>query len=175
MVCNHAFLCQACTEGLLKVCGPTLSLWQLHDRARVSPTQEVATDNFWEAYLGSTVWQNEYQLQLELSEGQPFQIKADSAVAASLCAFLHHGLVSQGQARPENAVIAAVHYGGDTDTVAAMTGGGELMHVLLQIAPALFLEGGMHGGSSIPAQTSWMLMGHANGVRDPEQTGCRFV
>eukprot|EP00967_Tisochrysis_lutea_P098303 scaffold145044_cov23-Tisochrysis_lutea.AAC.1 len=76
----------------------------------------------WLEYLGSPAWQAECQLQLELSEGQPFQVKADSAVAASLCAFLHHGLISQGQARPENAMIAAVHYGGDTDTVAAMTG-----------------------------------------------------
>mmetsp|Transcript_30192 Transcript_30192/g.78411 ORF Transcript_30192/g.78411 Transcript_30192/m.78411 type:complete len:296 (+) Transcript_30192:270-1157(+) len=117
-----------------------------HLSCHLGPPLEVATDNFWEAYLGSTVWQNEFQLQLELSEGQPFQIKADSAVAASLCAFLHHGLIFRGQARPENAMIAAVHYGGDTDTVAAMTGA---------------CVGALHGSVALPQR--W-VQGLENGV-----------
>jgi len=55
-----------------------------------------------------------------LAEGESFQIKADSAVAVALSAFLHHGI--QACSYSHNAIIAACHYGGDTDTIASMAG-----------------------------------------------------
>lgn len=75
----------------------------------------------WETHLCSERWKKESALQLCLSEGEAFQIKADSAVAVALCAFLHHGMQISHQ-HPENAFVAACHYGGDTDTIAAMVG-----------------------------------------------------
>ncbi|KAF5826239.1 ADP-ribosylation/Crystallin J1 [Dunaliella salina] len=130
----------ACTEGMRQKLE--------HLSSHLVPTMEVAAEKNWKAYLtlGSPLWQNECQLQLELSEGNEFQIKADSAVAAALCAFLHHGLVSRGQTLPENAIIAAVHYGGDTDTVAAMAGA---------------CVGALHGYASLPER--W-VQGLENGV-----------
>jgi len=74
----------------------------------------------WETHLSSSAWREECALQLELAEGNPFQIKADSAVAVALCAFLHHG--TRSSFCPQNAFVAACHYGGDTDTIAAMAG-----------------------------------------------------
>jgi hypothetical protein len=46
------------------------------------------------------------------------QIRATDAVATSLCALLHHGCGPE----PARAVVSCIHYGGDTDTTAAMTG-----------------------------------------------------
>lgn len=67
----------------------------------------------WSHYFASPGWADELRLQGELAEC--FQIRADDAAAAALAALcLHWG-------NPEDAVIAAVHYGGDTDTVAAIT------------------------------------------------------
>lgn len=75
--------------------------------------------NSWETYLKTDKWKYQCELQLALSEGEQFQIKADNAVTVALCAFLHHGVMSE---KPHNAIIAACHYGGDTDTIAAMVG-----------------------------------------------------
>ncbi len=46
-----------------------------------------------------------------------FQIRADDAAAAALLALCWHW------GAPEEALVAAVHYGGDTDTIAAIVGG----------------------------------------------------
>ncbi|GIL77642.1 hypothetical protein Vretimale_6795 [Volvox reticuliferus] len=68
----------------------------------------------WAEYFSSPGWAAELQLQAEVSE--PFQIRADDAAAVALAALCCHW------DRPDDAVVAAVHYGGDTDTVAAITG-----------------------------------------------------
>jgi poly(ADP-ribose) glycohydrolase ARH3 len=78
---------------------------KLHSVSRVSD---------WTSYLNGPEWQQEIEIRNTVSER--FQIKATDAVACSLLAFCTHW------EQPEAAVIAAVHYGGDTDTVAAMTG-----------------------------------------------------
>lgn len=49
--------------------------------------------------------------------GEGFQIKGTDAVAAAIWAF-----VARWDGPPADAVIAAVHFGGDTDTIACMTG-----------------------------------------------------
>lgn len=90
---------------------------QLLARRLVYMPEPIAS---WETYLTSPAWQKECALQLELAEGNPFQIKADSAVAVALSAFLHHG--TQSCPHAHNAFVAACHYGGDTDTIAAMAG-----------------------------------------------------
>jgi len=51
-----------------------------------------------------------------------FQIAAVDAVAASLWAAVGHWHC------PADAVVAAVHYGGDTDTIACMTGRGMVVN-----------------------------------------------
>lgn len=61
-----------------------------------------------------------------------FQIRATDAVACALRALTRHW------ADPEAAIIAAVHYGGDTDTIAAMAGA---------------LAGALHGAAWVP--TRW--------------------
>ena len=58
-------------------------------------------------------------------------IRASQAVAAALWAFLRHGQT------PEECVIRAVGFGGDTDTLGAMAGA---------------LVGALHGSSWIPAR-----------------------
>jgi hypothetical protein len=87
----------------------------------------------WSQYFGSPGWAEELRLQAEVSE--PFQIRADDAAAAALSALCWHW----GQ--PEDAVVAAVHYGGDTDTVAAITG---TRHTLWAVA-RLGVVGTGHG------------------------------
>ncbi|KAG2439556.1 hypothetical protein HXX76_004909 [Chlamydomonas incerta] len=69
----------------------------------------------WAAYFASRGWTAEMDLHAAVSE--PFQIRADDAAAVSLAALTFHW------GRPQDAVIAAVHYGGDTDTVGAIVGG----------------------------------------------------
>jgi ADP-ribosylglycohydrolase len=58
-----------------------------------------------------------------------FQIRATDAVAAALLALTCHW------EHPEDALTAAVHYGGDTDTIAAMVGA---------------LAGALHGTAWLP-------------------------
>ncbi|KXZ52278.1 hypothetical protein GPECTOR_10g910 [Gonium pectorale] len=81
----------------------------------------------WHSYFASRGWAAELQLQATVAE--KFQIRADDAAAAAVAALCWHW------ACPEDAVVAAVHYGGDTDTVAAITGA---------------LAGALHGTSWIP-------------------------
>lgn len=77
----------------------------------------------WQRFLNSNEFKHEWQHQLELSEGEPMQIKATSAVAVTLSAFVRHGLLGlAGGGRPEDAMVVCPHYGGDTDTTASMCG-----------------------------------------------------
>ncbi|GLI62970.1 hypothetical protein VaNZ11_005827, partial [Volvox africanus] len=73
-----------------------------------------STNESWAQFFASPEWTAELRLQAEVSE--PFQIRADDAAAVALAALCCHWDC------PEDAVVAAVHYGGDTDTVAAITG-----------------------------------------------------
>jgi ADP-ribosylglycohydrolase len=59
-------------------------------------------------------WENE--LAIRDMVGAKFQIKATDAVACALLAFSCHWR------DPEKAVVCAVAYGGDTDTIGSMTG-----------------------------------------------------
>lgn len=72
---------------------------------------------FWGEHMESPEWTRELDLSFVLSN-QQFQIGGVPAVACALCALCHHGLL----AHPEDAMVAAVHYGWDTDTIAAMAG-----------------------------------------------------
>jgi poly(ADP-ribose) glycohydrolase ARH3 len=65
--------------------------------------------------LQSPGWQHELAVAGAVAPG--FQIKATDAVAAALWAVVRHW------ASPADALVAAVHYGGDTDTIACMAGG----------------------------------------------------
>ncbi|GIL77640.1 hypothetical protein Vretifemale_7135 [Volvox reticuliferus] len=80
----------------------------------VQARQFKGPNESWAEYFSSPGWAAELQLQAEVSE--PFQIRADDAAAVALAALCCHW------DRPDDAVVAAVHYGGDTDTVAAITG-----------------------------------------------------
>jgi len=78
----------------------------------------------WRTYLTCPTWHRERALQLELCEGNPFGIRncdCAVAVAVALCAFLHHGM-TECCTSPQNAFVAACHYGGDTNAVTAMAG-----------------------------------------------------
>lgn len=68
----------------------------------------------WQDYFASDLWQLELEVANAVAPG--FQIKATDAVAASIWALVAHW----GQAT--DAIVAGVHYGGDTDTIACMTG-----------------------------------------------------
>lgn len=57
------------------------------------------------------------QLSAVITPGEGFQIKGTDAVAAAIWAVVAHW---EGQ--PQDAIVAAVHYGGDTDTIACMAG-----------------------------------------------------
>ena len=70
----------------------------------------------WSDFFASPAWAAETATHDELAD--PFQIKATDAAAVALSALLHHW------GRPVDAVVAAVHYGGDTDTIAAIVGEG---------------------------------------------------
>jgi poly(ADP-ribose) glycohydrolase ARH3 len=65
-------------------------------------------------YLKSSSWDHELAIRYVISER--FQIKALDAVACAILAFCTHWR------DPANAVVCAIHYGGDTDTIASMTG-----------------------------------------------------
>ncbi|KAG2445149.1 hypothetical protein HYH02_008617 [Chlamydomonas schloesseri] len=69
----------------------------------------------WAAYFASGGWRAELELHDAVSEA--FQIRADDAAAVALAALTFHW------GRPRDAVVASVHYGGDTDTIAAIVGG----------------------------------------------------
>jgi poly(ADP-ribose) glycohydrolase ARH3 len=64
------------------------------------------------------------------------RIRASEAVAAALWAFLRYGQT------PEECVIRAVNFGGDTDTIGAMAGA---------------LAGALHGTAWIPARWREMI------------------
>lgn len=83
----------------------------------------------WSEFLKSPSWQHE--LNTAHTVAPDFQIKATDAVAAAIWSVLCHW------DNPEDAIIAAVHYGGDTDTIAAMAGN---------------LVGALYGDSWIPAR-----------------------
>lgn len=68
----------------------------------------------WQLYLRGPGWSAELATSGQVAPG--FQIKATDAVAAALWAAVLHW------DQPADAVVAAVHYGGDTDTIACMTG-----------------------------------------------------
>lgn len=94
-------------------------LARLADKFRCIASEPARNPRFWKNYLASQDWKLEYALQFDVCDRCEFQIEGDKAVAAALCAFVHHGMLGR---RPENAIIAACHYGGDTDTVASMAG-----------------------------------------------------
>ncbi|KAG2500291.1 hypothetical protein HYH03_001869 [Edaphochlamys debaryana] len=83
-------------------------------QALSSATTLKAASQPWSAYLPSPGWAAEMALHNALAE--PFQIRADDAAAVALQALCCHW------ACPEDAIVAAVHFGGDTDTIAAITG-----------------------------------------------------
>jgi poly(ADP-ribose) glycohydrolase ARH3 len=68
----------------------------------------------WEAYFSSPMRMRELAICREVAAA--FQIKATEALACAITSFCFH------YKAPKDAVIAAVHYGGDTDTVASITG-----------------------------------------------------
>jgi poly(ADP-ribose) glycohydrolase ARH3 len=80
----------------------------------------------WARYFASPAWKHELATAALVAPGEPgggasqqphgFQIKGSDAAAAALWAAVAHWQ------RPADAVVAAVHYGGDTDTIACMAG-----------------------------------------------------
>jgi poly(ADP-ribose) glycohydrolase ARH3 len=87
----------------------------------------------WKEYFTSDTWKNEVMLASNVSSGW-FQIKAIDAFCCSLVAFCYHWNV------PEDAIVAAIHQGGDTDTLGAITGA---------------LAFSLHGFEAIP--TKWLV------------------
>lgn len=75
----------------------------------------------WREFFATPAWGHERDTHDELAD--PFQIKATDAAAVSLSALIHHW------GRPVDALVAAVHYGGDTDTIAAIVGEASLEFV----------------------------------------------
>ncbi|EFJ53098.1 hypothetical protein VOLCADRAFT_127347 [Volvox carteri f. nagariensis] len=117
-------------SSLLETEGMVQKLKTVQTALVQAPHQFKGPNETWSQYFASPRWAEELRLQAEVSE--PFQIRADDAAAAALSALCCHW----GQ--PEDAVVAAVHYGGDTDTVAAITGA---------------LVGALHGTRWLP--TRW--------------------
>jgi poly(ADP-ribose) glycohydrolase ARH3 len=75
----------------------------------------------WQQYFSSPAWMEELSTAAAVALGEAgtgFQIKATDAAAAAIWACVAHW-----EGRPVDAIIAAVHYGGDTDTIACMAGG----------------------------------------------------
>lgn len=122
MINNTSAIClQAAQQAGIKNSSSNSSKYQAEGNAAttshlVTPTVDTMSAA-WCAYLPSQVWQAELTEAFRLSESQ-FQIKAIDAVPQVLYAFIRHGLSSC----PAHAVVAACHYGGDADTVAAMVG-----------------------------------------------------
>ena len=77
----------------------------------LSRTEPVTS---WSEYFASDAWRSERATCSRVSDD--FQIRATDAVASALVAFCFHWR------SPRDAVVAAVHQGGDTDTVATMVG-----------------------------------------------------
>jgi hypothetical protein len=79
-------------------------------------------------------WSSSTQFLLLLSAvitpGEGFQIKGTDAVAAAIWAVVAHW---EGQ--PQDAIVAAVHYGGDTDTIACMAGKADSLRKFELIQP----------------------------------------
>jgi poly(ADP-ribose) glycohydrolase ARH3 len=72
----------------------------------------------WQDYFARPAWQEELSTAAAVAPGEPgFQIKGTDAVAAAIWACVAHW-----EGAPDDAVVAAVHYGGDTDTIACMAG-----------------------------------------------------
>lgn len=68
----------------------------------------------WSEYLQSEGWATELAAMSSVSK--PHQIRATDAAAAALCALCFHW------DDPEDVIVAAVNYGGDTGTTACMAG-----------------------------------------------------
>lgn len=96
----------------------------------------------WSDYLAGPGWAAELGAVRQVSE--PFQIRADDAAACALAATCWHWGCA------EDGVVAAVHYGGDTDTVAAIAGA---------------LCGALHGAKWIPARW-WCALENGRAGRD---------
>lgn len=69
----------------------------------------------WREYFKSDTWNNEVALSSQVSSAW-FQIKAIDAFCCSLVAFCYHWN------NPQDAIVAVIHQGGDTDTLGAITG-----------------------------------------------------
>lgn len=76
--------------------------------------QLKSSNESWQSYLRGPGWPVELAVSGQVAPG--FQIKATDAVAAALWAVVSHW------ESPLDACVAAVHYGGDTDTIACMAG-----------------------------------------------------
>lgn len=70
----------------------------------------------WHDYFSSPAWHQELSTAVAVAP-EGFQIKATDAVAAAIWACVAHW-----EGAPQDAVIASVHCGGDTDTIACMAG-----------------------------------------------------
>jgi len=104
----------------------------------------------WSAHLQSPTWlQGELSTSQRLAPG--FQIEATAAVSAALWALCCHW------DSPLDAVVAAVHAGGDTDTLASMAGA---------------LAGALHGPGWVPEQWVDAL---ENGPEDGREAALRVA
>lgn len=112
----------------------------LQEALQQAPADSPASSS-WQQYLQSSGWQHELATAAAVAPG--FQIKATDAVAAALWAVARHW------GSPADALTAAVHYGGDTDTIACMAGA---------------MMGALHGTAWLPQQ--W-LSNLENGTKPP--------
>lgn len=93
-----------------------------------SPTQLHAShggpkhsSQSWQDFFSSPAWAFELKTSGIIAPGEQgggFQIKATDAAAAALWACVAHWH------SPRDVIVAAAHYGGDTDTIACMAGEG---------------------------------------------------
>ncbi|PNH09759.1 Poly(ADP-ribose) glycohydrolase ARH3 [Tetrabaena socialis] len=128
-------------RGLLETEGMASKLLTVRTTIASAPSFKPASEP-WSEYLSSSGWAAEQALGAAVAE--TFQIRADDAVAVALAALCWHWLC------PEDALVAAVHYGGDTDTIAAITGA---------------LAGALHGLRWIPARW-WAVLENGPAGRD---------
>eukprot|EP00955_Chlamydomonas_euryale_P033576 347961-Chlamydomonas_euryale.AAC.4 len=119
-----SFICIA----RVQICWLSLK-WHIHPSmvAHASPSASVSQVG-WSRYWQTESWGIEMAAAAKLANGG-FQYRAPDAVACSLLALAFHF------DEPEVAVQAAVHYGGDTDTIPCMTGA---------------LAGALHGRTWLP-------------------------
>jgi hypothetical protein len=97
------------------------------------------------------------QLSAVTTPGEGFQIKGTDAVAAAIWAVVAHW---EGQ--PQDAIVAAVHYGGDTDTIACMAGALTLFSQqdeLTVTVQATYHRRCTRGGAK-PTLVGWMCLPH---------------